>query len=175
MQHAKLPCRSLFPGVCANSCPLNWWCHQTISSFVIPFSSCLQSFPASGSFPVSKLFALGGKNIGALTLVLPINIRGWFPLGWTGLISLQSEGLSRIFSNTIVQKHQLFTTQLSLWFNSHIYTWLLEKTIALTMQSFVNKMMSLLFNMLSRFVIAVLPVKAVTNFYFLVLQNHSGW
>ena len=157
MQHTRLPCHSLFPRVCANSCLLNWWCHPPISSSVIPFSSCLQSFPTSGSFPVSQLFALGGKNIGALTLVLPMNIQGWFPLGLTGLISLQSKGLSRILSNTIVQKHQFFTTQLSLWSSSHIHTWLLEKTIALTMQSFVNKVLSLLFNTLSRFVIAFLP------------------
>ena len=88
--------------VCSNSCPLSWWCHQTISSSVVPFSSCPQSFPASGSFPVSQLFALGGQSIGvsALVSVLPMNIQGWFPLGWTGLISLQSKGLSSVFSNT---------------------------------------------------------------------------
>ena len=112
-----------------NSCLLSWWCHPTISSFVVPFSSCLQSFPASGSFPMSQLFASGGQSIGASASVLPMNIQDWFPLGFTGLISLQSKGLSKVFSNTTVQKHcaQLFSAQLSLWFNFHIHTWLLQK------------------------------------------------
>ena len=103
--------------------------HLTISSSVIPFSSCLKSFPASGSFPMSQFFASGGQSIGVTTSasVLPMNIQGWFPLGLTSWISLQSKGISRIFSNTTVQKHQFFGAQLSLWSNSHIHTWLLEK------------------------------------------------
>ena len=120
---------SLFPGVCSNLCPFNRWCHTTISSSVIPFSSHLQSFPASGSFPMSWLFASGGQSIGdsASASVLPMNIQHWFPSGRTGLIFLQSKGLSRVFSSTTVQRHQFFGTQPSLWSNSHIYTWLLEK------------------------------------------------
>ena len=116
LQHARLHCTSLSPRVCSNSCPLSQWCHPTISSSVLPFSSCLQSFPASGSFLMSWLFASGGQSIGAsaTATVLPMNIQGWFPLGWTGLISLQSKRLSRVFSNTTVQKHQFFSTQLSL-------------------------------------------------------------
>ena len=115
-QHARPPCPSPTPGVYPNSCPLSWWCHPTISSSVIPFSSCLQFFPASGSFPMSQLFTLGGQSIGvsASTSVLPINTQGWSPLGWTGWISLQSKGLSRVFSSTTVQKHQFFSAQLSL-------------------------------------------------------------
>ena len=123
----------------------------------IPYSSCLQSFPASGSFPVSRFFTSDGQSFGASASVLPMNIQGWFPVGLTGWISLQSKGLSRVFSNTTVQKHQFFPTQLSLWSNSHIHIWLLEKTIALTRQTFIGKVMSLLFNMLSRLVIAFLP------------------
>ena len=100
----------------SNSCSSSQWCHPTISSSVIPFSSCLQSFPASGSFPMSQLFTSGGQSIGvsAIASVLPVNIQDWFPLGWTGWISLQSKGLSRVFSNTTVQKHQFFDAQLSL-------------------------------------------------------------
>ena len=108
LQHARLPCPSLSPGACSNSCPLSQWCHPTISSSAIPFSSCFQSFLASASFPVSRLFASGGQSIGASASasVLPMNIQGWFPLGLTGLISLQSKGLSRVFSNTTVKKHK---------------------------------------------------------------------
>ena len=104
------------PGVCSNSHPLSWWCHPTISSSVISFSSCLQSFPASGSFPRSQFFASGGRTIGvsASASVFPIKIQDWSPLGWTGVISLQSKGLSRVLSNTTVQKHQFFGPQLSL-------------------------------------------------------------
>ena len=126
-QHSRLPCPPLFPRVCSNSCPFSQWCHPTISFSVIPFSSCLQFFPASESFPMSQLFASGGQSIGVSASVLPMNIQGWSPLGWTGWISLQSKGLSRVFSNTVVQKHQFFGAQLSLWSNSHIHTWLLEK------------------------------------------------
>ena len=116
LQHARLPCPSPIPGACSNSCPSSQWCHPTISSSVVPFSSCPQSFPASGSFPVTQLFTSGGQSIGisASVPVLPLNIQDWFPLAWTGLISLQSKGLSRVFSNTTVQKHQFFTIQLSL-------------------------------------------------------------
>ena len=115
-QHARLLCPSPTPGVHPNPCPLSRWCHPTISSSVIPFSSCPQSFPASGSFPMSQLFASSGQNIGvsASTSVLPMNTQDWSPLGWTGWISLQSKGLSRVFSNAIVQKHQFFGAQLSL-------------------------------------------------------------
>ena len=114
LQHARLPCPSPTPGACSNSCPLSRWYHPTISSSVVPFSSCLQSFAGSGSFPVSQLFASGGHNIRALVSasVLSMNIQSLFPLGLTGLISLQSKGLSRVFSNTTVQKHQFFGTQL---------------------------------------------------------------
>ena len=126
LQHARLPCPSQTFGACSNPCPSNCWCHPTISSSVIPFSSCPQSFPASGSFKMSQLFAWGGLNIGvsASTSVLPMNTQDWSHLGWTGWISLQSRGLSRVF-NTTVQKHQFFGTQP--WSNSHIHTWLLEK------------------------------------------------
>ena len=122
-------CPSLSPGVCSNSCPLSQWCHPTISSSVTPFSSCPQSFPASRSFPMSQIFASGGQSIGvsASATVLSISIQRWFPLGLNGLISWQSKGLSRVFSSTTIQKHQFFSTQLSLWSNSHICTWLLEK------------------------------------------------
>ena len=126
-QHARPSCPSPTPGVYSNPCPLSWWCHPTISSSVIPFSSCPQSLPASGSFPVSQLFAWGGQSTGVLASVLPMNTQDWSPLGWSGWISLQSKGLSRVFSNTIVQKHQFFSTQLSSQFNSHIHTWPLEK------------------------------------------------
>ena len=109
LQHARPPCPSPTPGVYSNSCPLSQWCHPTLSSSVDPFFSHLQSFPASGSFPMSQLFASGGENIwvSASKSVLPMNIQDWFPLGWTGWISLQSKGLSRVFSNTIVQRHQV--------------------------------------------------------------------
>ena len=127
LQHSRLPCPSATPRAYSNSCRLSRW-DPTISSSVMPFSSCLQSFPPSGSFPVSQLFASGGQSIGvsASASVIPMNIQDWFPLGWTGLI-LQSKGLSRVFSNTTVQKHKFFGAQLSLWSSSHIRTWLLGK------------------------------------------------
>ena len=114
--HARLPCPSPTPGVCSNSYSLSQWCHPTISSSVIPFSFCLQSFPVSGSFPMSQFFTSGGQSIGvsASASVLPMNIQDWLPLGWTGWISLQSEGLSRVFANTTGQKHQFLGTQISL-------------------------------------------------------------
>ena len=110
LQHARPPCPSSTPGVHPNSCPLSQWCHPDISSSVIPFSSCPQSLPASGSFPMSQLFAWGGQSTGvsALASVLPKHTQGWSPSEWTGWISLQSKGLSRVFSNTTVQKHQFF-------------------------------------------------------------------
>ena len=116
LHHATPPCPLPTPRAYSNSWPLNQWCHPTISSSVIPFSSCLQSFPASGSFQISQLFTSGGQSIGvsASASVLPTNIQDWFPVGWTGWISLQSKGLSRVFSNTTVQKHQFFGAQLSL-------------------------------------------------------------
>ena len=110
VHHARPPCSSPSLGACWNSCPLSQWCHPTISSSVIPFSFCLQSFPASGSFLMSQLFASGDQNIETAVSVLPVNIQGWFPSGWTGWISSQSNGLSRVFSNTTVQKHQFFIT-----------------------------------------------------------------
>ena len=117
LQHARPPCPSPTPGAYPNSCPLSRWCHPTISSSVVPFSFCPQSFPASGSFQMSQFFTWGGQNIGASisASVLPVNIQYWFPLGWTGWISLLSKALSRVFSNTTVQKHQFFSTQLSLY------------------------------------------------------------
>ena len=128
-QHTRPLCPSPTPGVYSNSCPLSQWCHPTISSSVIPFSSRLQSFPASGSFPTSQFFASGGQSIGisASTSGLSMNTQDWFPLGWAGWISMQSKGLSRVFSNTTVQKHQFLGAQFSLQSNSHIHTWLLEK------------------------------------------------
>ena len=150
LQHARLPCPSPSHRVCSISCPLSRWCYPTISSFVVPFSSCLQSFLASGSFPMSWLFPSDGQSIGTSALVFPMNIQDWFPLGLTGLVFLLSKGLLRVFSSTTVQKHQFFSTQPSLWSNSHIHTWLLEKTIALPRQIFVSKVMSLLFDTLSR-------------------------
>ena len=127
LQHAKPPCPSPTPRVYSNSCPPSQWCHPTISSSVVPFSSCPQSLPASGSFQMSQLFASGGQSTGvsASASALPMNTQDWSPLGWTGWISLQSKGLSRVFSNTIVQKYQFFSAQLSLWSNSQIHMWLL--------------------------------------------------
>ena len=142
LQHTRLPCPSPTPGACSNSHPLSQWCHPTISSSVMPFSSCAQSFPASGYFPRSQFFASGGQSIGVSA---SMNIQDWFPLKWTGWISLQFKGLLRVFSNTTVQKHQFFSSQLSLKSNSHIHT-CYGKTIALTRWNFVGKVMCLLFN-----------------------------
>ena len=154
LQHTRLPCSSPSPGAYSNSCPLRQWCHPTISPSVTRFS-CLQSSPESRSFLMSELFTSGGRSIGASVSasVLLMNIQGWFSLGLTGLISLHSKGLPRVFSSTTVQKHQhsiLFMIQLSY---SYMTT---GKTIALTRWTFVDKVMSLLFNMLSRFIIAFL-------------------
>ena len=125
LQHSRLPCPSPTPRAYSNSCPLSRWCHPTISSSVMPFSSCLQSFQESGSFPMSQFFA--SPCVSDSASVLPMNNQDWFPLGVMGLITLQSKGLSRVFANTSVQKHQFSGAQLSLWSNSHIYTWLLER------------------------------------------------
>ena len=143
LQHTRLPCPSSTPGAYSNSCPLSQWCHPTISSSVVPFVSCLQSFPASGSFQMSLCLTSGGQSIGvsAAVPILPKNIQDWFPLGWTGWISLESKGLSRVFSNTTVQKQQFFSTQLSLQSNSHPY---MTTGKTLTRWTFVGKVISLL-------------------------------
>ena len=155
LHHDRPPYPSPTCGVYSNSCPLSWWCHPTISSSVVLFSSHLQSFPASGSFPVSQLFASGGQSIGvsASASILPMNIQDWFPLGWTGLISLLSKNLFQHHSSkaSILWCSTFFIVQLS-----HPYM-TTGKTIALTRWTFVGKLMSLLFNMLSRLVIAFLP------------------
>ena len=160
LQHFRLPCPSLSPWACSNSFLLSQWCHPTVSSSVTPLSSCPQSFPASGSFPVSRFFTSHGQSIGASAWasVFPVNIQGkWFPVGLTGLISLLSKGLSRVFSSNTIWKHPV------LWHSTFFMFQLLHpymttgKTIALTIQTFVGKVMSLFFNMLSRFVIAFLP------------------
>jgi len=129
LQHTRPPCPSPTSGVHPNPCPLNQWCNPTISSSVVPFSSCPQPFPASGSFPMSQLFTSGGQSMGvsASTSVLPMNTQDWSPLRWTGWISLQSKGLSRVFSYTTVQKHRFFDATPSSQSNSHIHTWPLEK------------------------------------------------
>ena len=158
VQHSRLPCPSPTPRACSNSCPSGWWCHPTISSSVILFSSCLQSCLASGSFPMSQFFVSGGQSIGASASasLLPMNIQDSFPLGWTGLISLQSKWLSRVLQHhssraSILWCSAFFTVQL---LHPYMTT---GKTIALTWQTFVDKVMSLLLNMLSRLVIAFLP------------------
>ena len=159
LQHTRPPYPLQTPRVYSNSCPSSPWCHPAISSSVIPFSSCPQSLPASGSFQMSQLFPWGGQSIGvsASASVLPMSTQNWCPLGWTGWISLQSKGLSRVFSNTAVEKHRFFwrsaffTVQLS-----HPYM-TIGKTIALTRWTYVGKVMSLLFKMLSRLVITFLP------------------
>ena len=129
MQHSRLPCPLPTLRLHSNSCPSSQWLHPAISSSVVPSSSCPQSLPASRSFPMSQLFARGGQSTGvsASASVLPMNTQDWSPLGWTGWISLQSKGLSRVFSNTIAQRHQFFGTGLSSQSNCHIHTWPLEK------------------------------------------------
>ena len=147
LQHARLPCLSPTPRVYPNSCPLTRWCHPAISSSVVPFSSCPQSFSESMCFQLSQLFTSGGQSIGvsASASFIPMNIQDWSPLGWIGWFSLQSKGLSRVFSNTTVQKHQFFVTQLSLspTLTSIHDNW---KTIALTKQTYVDKVMSLFYD-----------------------------
>ena len=175
LHYARLPCPSPIPRTYSNSCPSTWWCHPTISSSVIPFS-CLQSFLASGSFPMSRFFASGSQSIGASASasVLPMNIQDWFPLGLTGWISLPSMGLSRVFSNTTVQKHQIlwcsafFMAQLS-----HPYM-TTGRTIALARQTFIGKVMSLCFLItLSRLVIAFLPRSK--HLFISFLHHHLQW
>ena len=158
LHHTRLPCPSPTPGACSNSHPLSQWCHPTISSSVVPFSSHLQSFPASGSSPVSQFFASGGQSwLSASASVLQMNIQDWLPLGWTGWISLQSSGNLKSLlqyqdsKSSILQHSTFFMVQLSHPFMTT------GKTIALTRWTFAGKVMSLLFNMLSRFVIALLP------------------
>ena len=128
-QHSRPPCLSPTPGVHSDACPSSWWCHPAISTSVVPFFSCPQSLPASEAFPMSQLFAWGGQSTGvsALASFLPKKFQGWSPSQWTGWISLQSKGLSRVFSNTTVQKHQFFGIQPSKQSNSHIHTWPQEK------------------------------------------------
>ena len=157
--HNRLACPSRFLSVCSNSCPLSQRCHPTISSSVTPFSSYLQSFPASGYFPTNWLFTSDGQSIGASnpSSVLPMNSQGWFPLGLTVLIYMLSKGLSTVFSSTMLWKHQLVGTHPSLWSSSHICTWLLENP-TLIIQTFVSKVFSPVFNMLSRFAIVFLPI-----------------
>ena len=157
LQHARLFSPSPSPGVCSNSRPLSQWCYLAISSSAAIFSFCLQSFPASGSFPMSWLFASGGQSTRALASILPMNIQGWFPLGWTGLISLLSKELSVVFSSITVWKHQFFDPQPSLWSNTHIHTWILEKLLLWLNRTLLAKVMSLLFNLLSCFIIVFLP------------------
>ena len=155
LQHTRPPCPSPTPGVHSNFCPSSQWCHPAISSSVIPFSSHLQSFSASGSFPVSQFFASGGQSIGvsASASVLSMNIQDWYPLGWICWLSLQSKRLSRVFSNNAVQKNRLFNVVFFMVQHSHPYM-TTRKTIALARWTFVGKVMSLLFNMLSRLVTA---------------------
>ena len=157
-QHTRPPCPSPTPWVYSNSSPSSRWCHPAISSSVVPFSSCPQSLKASDSFPMSQLFAWGGQStrVSALASFLPKKSQDLSPLEWTGWISLQSKGLSRVFSNTTVQKHQFFGTQLSLQSNSETYM-STGKTTVLIRWTCVGKVVSLLFNMLSRLVIAFLP------------------
>ena len=155
LQHARLPCPSPISRAYSDSCPSSWWCHPTISSSVIPFSSRLQSCPASGSFPTSQLLVSAGQSIGVSASVLPMNIQDWFPLGWTDWLSLQSKRLKSFLQHhsskaSILQHSAFFIVQLS-----HP-NMTIGKTIALTRWTFVGKVISLLFNMLSRIVIAFL-------------------
>ena len=157
LQHSRFPYISLSPAVCSNSCPLYQWCHPTISPSVASFSSCLLSFPETGSFPMSWLFVLCGQSIGtsASASVLPRNTQGWFPLGLTGLISLLSKAFSRVFSNTIAQEHQFFPACPFMVQLSHPYI-TTGKTMALTIWTFVHKTMSLFLKMMSSFLLAFL-------------------
>ena len=171
LQHARLPCPSPTPRACSNSCPSSRWCHPNISSSVVPFSSCLQSCPESGSYPNSQFFASGGQSIGASVSVLPMNIQDWFPLGLPGLISLQSKGLPRVFSKTTVQN--INSSVLSFLYGTTItFTCDYWKTIALTTWILVGKVMSLPFNMLSILVINILSRS--NCFLILWLQSPSA-
>ena len=174
LKHTRLPCPSSSPRACSNSYPLSGWFHPTISSSIFPFSSCLQFFP-SGSFPISWFFASGGQSIGASALasVFPMDIQGSFPLGLTGLISLQFKGLSKVYSSTTVWKHLYFGLQPSLLVQPTHLHMTTGKTIVLTIWTFVCKMMPLLFNTLSRFVIASLVAQMVKNLP--VMQETWVW
>ena len=176
LQHTRLSCPSPTPGVYSNSCPLSQWCHPTISSSVIPFSSHLQSFPESGSFHMSQLLASGSQSIrvSASASVLPMNIQDWFRLGRTGLNSLQSKRLSQVFSNTTVQKHHFFDAVFFMVQLSHPYM-TTGKTIALTRRTFVGKVMSLIFNMLCRLVITFLPRRKHFLKKFHGCSHHLQW
>ena len=171
LQHARLPCPSPTPGTYSNSCPLSWWCHPTISSSVTPFSSYIQSFPASGSFQMSQFFASGGQSIGvsALALVLPMNIQDWSPLGLTGCSPRDSQESSPTpqFKSIVLWCSAFFIVQLS---HPHMTT---GKTIGLARWTFVGKVMSLLFNMLSRLVITFLPFSYVSSFSLCFLISPS--
>ena len=160
LQHARLPWLSPTPRACSNSCPLSRWCHPTISSSIVPFSSCLQSFPASESYPVSQFFTRGGQSIGvsASESVLPMNIQDWFPLGLTGWISLQFKGLKSFLQHYSSKASVLQHSDFFIVYLSHPYM-TTGKTITLTRWTFVGKVMSLLFSMLCRLVIAFLPRK----------------
>ena len=175
LQHTKPPCPSLSSEACPSLCPLLWWCHPAISSLVSPFFSCPQSFPASGTFPVSKLFASDDQNTGvsASASLLPVIIQGWFPLRLIYFISLLSKELAQVFSSTTVQRHQFFGTLPSLLSSSqqpYMTTW---KTVALTIRTFVSKLLPLLSNRLSRFVIAFLPRSKVLWFH--GCNHHLQW
>ena len=167
LQHARLFCPPVSYRVCSNSRSLSQWCYLTIWSSAAPFSFCLYSFPSWGSFLMCQLFASCGQSIGASASAstLPMIIQGWFPLGLTALICLLSKGFSRIFSNTSIQKHQFFSTQPSLWSNSQHPSMTTGDTIASIIWTFVSKLMSLLFNTLSRFV--SFPSKEQTSFNFM--------
>ena len=164
LQHARPPCPSPTPGVHPNSCSWSWWCHAAISSSVVPFSSCHQSLPASESFPVSQLFTWGGQSTGvsAFTSFLPKNTQDWSPSEWTGWISLQSKGLSRVFSNTTAQKHQFFALSL---LHSPTLTSIHDhrKTIALTRRTFVGKVMSLLYTLGTCIKVVMIPFLATAS------------
>ena len=174
LQHARLPCPSPPPEICTSSCPLHQWCHPAISSSEALFFFCPQPFPVLGTFPMSQLFASDDWNTGVSNSVpvLPTSIQGWFPLRLTGLISLLSKGLSEVFSNTTFWRHQFFNAPPSSRSSSYNPPWPLGKTIASTMQTFVSRVISLLFKTLSRFVIAFLP----TNKHLLIscLQSPSA-
>ena len=167
LQHAKLPCRSSSPEACSNSCLLRQWSHPTISSSAVPFSSRLQSFQHQGFLLMNQLFSSGSQSVGASASasVLPMNIQGWFLLGFTGMISLQSNGLSRVFSRTTIWKHQFFCSKPTLWYNSHICIQDYWENYNFTIRTFVQKVISLLFNMLCRFVIAFSEGASVFFFF----------
>ena len=175
LQHTRLPCPSLSPGVYSSSCPLSKWCHPIISSSVIPFSSCPQSFPAWGSFPMNWLLTSGGQSIGASpsASVLPMNIQGWSPLGLTGLISLLSKGLKSLLQHQSSKASVLWSSAFFMAQLSQLYM-TTGKTIALAIQSFVYKVMSLLFNMLSRFVITFLSMNKCLFLLISWLQSPSA-